>query len=67
MAGYVACLQRFYSLSFQCFIEQKSQTFVLQANSDDPDQMPYHVASDMTLHWLPMSHEKDAILIWVNI
>ena len=36
------------------------------ANSGDPDQMPRSAASDLGLHCLPMSHKKDARLIWVN-
>ena len=32
----------------------------MQANSGDPDQTPHSVASDMGLHYLPMSHKKDA-------
>ena len=29
-----------------------------------PDQTPRFVSSDLVLHCLPMSHEKDARLIW---
>ena len=29
------------------------------ANSGEPDQTPHFVASDLVLHCLPMSHEKD--------
>ena len=36
------------------------------ANSEDPDQTPRSVASDLGLHCLSMSHKKDARLIWVN-
>ena len=32
----------------------------LQANSGDPDQMPHSVASVLGLHYLPLSHKKDA-------
>ena len=28
--------------------------------------MPHTAASDLGLHCLPMSHKKDAMLIWVN-
>ena len=28
--------------------------------------MPHFVASDLGLHCLPMSHKKDAKLIWVK-
>ena len=32
----------------------------MQANSGDPDQTLHSVASDLGLHYLPMSHKKDA-------
>ena len=33
----------------------------------DPDQTPQNsAASDQSLHFLHMSHKKDARLIWVN-
>ena len=35
--------------------------------SVDPDQMPRFAASDLALYSLPMSHKKDARLIWVNV
>ena len=38
----------------------------MQANSGDPDQTPHHVASDLGLCYLPMSHIKDARHIWVK-
>ena len=38
----------------------------MQANSGDPDQTPHSVASDLGLHYLPMSPEKDASHIWVK-
>ena len=38
----------------------------IQANSGDPDQTPHFVASDLGLHYLPMSHKKDAMHIWVK-
>ena len=38
----------------------------MQANSGDPDQTPQSVASDLGLHYLPMSHKKDARPIWVK-
>ena len=38
----------------------------MQANSGDPDQTPHSVASDLALHYLPMSHKKDARHIWVK-
>ena len=36
------------------------------ANSGDPDQTPRSVASDLVLPCLPLSHKKDARLIWVS-
>ena len=39
----------------------------MQANSGDPDQTPHSVASDLGLHYLPMSHKKDARHIWVKM
>ena len=38
----------------------------MQTNSGDPDQTPHSVVSDLGLHYLPMSHKKDARHIWVN-
>ena len=38
----------------------------MQANSGDPDQPPHSVESDLGLHYLPMSHKKDASNIWVK-
>ena len=32
----------------------------------DPERTPRSVASDLGLHCLPMSHRKDARLIWVK-
>ena len=39
---------------------------ILYANSGYPDQTPRFVASDLGLRCLPMSHKKDARLIWVE-
>ena len=39
---------------------------VLNANSVDPDQMPRSAASDLDLHYLPMSLLWDAMLKWVK-
>ena len=36
-------------------------------NSGDPDQTPHSVASDLGLHYMPMSHKKDARHIWVKM
>ena len=44
----------------------KSEKKLLFANSGEPDQTPRFAASDLVLHCLPMSHEKDARLIWVD-
>ena len=38
----------------------------MQANSGDPDQTPHSVVSDLGLHYLPMSHKKDARHAWVK-
>ena len=37
------------------------------AYSGDHDQTPRFAASDLGLHCLPMSHKKDAMLIWVKV
>ena len=34
--------------------------------SGDPDQTPRSAASDLGLHYLPMSHKKDARIVWVK-
>ena len=39
----------------------------LLANSEDPDQTPRSVASDLGLHCLPLSQKWDARLIWVKL
>ena len=39
----------------------------MQAISRDPDQTLHSVASDLGLHYLPMSHKKDARHIWVKM
>ena len=39
----------------------------MQANSGDPDQTPQSVASDLGLHYLPMSNKKDARHIWIRM
>ena len=38
----------------------------MKASSGDPDQTPHSVASDLGLHYLPMSHKKDTRHIWVK-
>ena len=40
---------------------------ILCADSGDPDQMPRSAASDLGLHCFPMSHKKNARLIWINV
>ena len=42
----------------------KFQKNLLLANSGEPDQTPQFAASDLVLHCLPMSHKKDARIIW---
>ena len=39
----------------------------MQAKSGDPDQTSHSVASDLGLHYLPMSNKKDAMHIWVKM
>ena len=39
----------------------------MQANSGDPDQTPHSVASDLSLPYLPLTHKKDAMHIWVKM
>ena len=50
--------------SFLFKFSKKQQ--LLFANSVEPDQTPCFAASDLVLHCLPLSHKKDARLIWVN-
>ena len=47
------------------FIKKKIQN-ILSANSGEPDQMPRTAVFDLDLHHLPMSHKKDAMLIWIK-
>ena len=37
------------------------------ANSEDPDQTPPSAASDLGMHYLPVSQKLDARLIWVHV
>ena len=39
----------------------------MQSNSGDPDQTLHSVASDLGLHYLSLSHKKDARHIWVKM
>ena len=47
---------RWYFSFYSSFNRKK----IMQANSKDPDQPPHSVAPDLGLHYLPMSHIKDA-------
>ena len=42
------------------FCSNSNMTYILCANSEDPNQMPHSEASDLGLHFLPMFHKKDA-------
>ena len=48
---------------FSFFIQILKETVCKQWRTD---QTPHLVASDLVLHCLPMSDQKDASLIWVN-
>ena len=37
-----------------------------EGGSSEPSEPPILAVSDQDLHCLPMSHKKDARLIWVN-
>ena len=37
-----------------------------ESYSGKHEKTPYFAASDLVLHCLPMSHKKDARLVWVN-
>ena len=39
---------------------------IILVNRIAPDGMPRFVAADLGLFCLPMSHKKDARLVWVN-
>ena len=52
-----------YVVLFLCIQILKETT----ANSGEPDQTPPFAASDLGLHCWPLSHKKDARLIWVNV
>ena len=57
---------RFYRPAQIIISSVASTQFCLYANSEDPDQTLLYAVSDLVLHCLPMSHENDAMLIWVN-
>ena len=48
------------------FISIQIYEYTLYENSGDPERTPRSLASDLGLHCLPMSHRKDARLIWVK-
>ena len=54
-------VSRYFTFSFKFSLN------ILLANSGDPHQMPHSVPSDLGLHCLPMSHKKEARLLWVNM
>ena len=39
---------------------------LLQANSGEPDHTLHFAPSDLVLHCFPMSHKKNASLIWLK-
>ena len=45
---------------------QKKNLIRLYKSTGDPGQTPRIAASDPGLHCLPLSHKKDARLIWVR-
>ena len=50
---------------FSIFIEILKETSV--TNSGESDQLQRFAGSNLVLHCLPMSHKKDARLIWVKL
>ena len=50
---------------FFIFIKSFIRTFCKQ--TEEPDQMPRSVASDLDLHCLPMSHKKDGRLLCIGL
>ena len=57
-----ACVCLCVLFSFSNF----DRTFCIAANSGDLDHTPLTTAYDLGLHYLPISHKKDAWLIWVK-
>ena len=58
----------FYLLYFSHFyLFLRRNTYLLHANSVEPDQMPQTAASDQGLHRLPMSYFGGIWHSWVNI
>ena len=49
------------------FYSNFKRNLIMLANSREPDQTPHFAVFDLVLHCLPMSHKKDARLIWVII
>ena len=45
----------------------KFEKKLLYANRGEPDQMSHFAASDLVLHCLPMSHNKDNRLIGLSL
>ena len=37
----------------------------IKVDSEEPDQTPRSVPSDLCLHSLPLSRNKDAVTVWV--
>ena len=59
------------SFLFKCcwcwlFYSNSNRTFCMQTMEMINDQVPHSVAYCLVLHVLPMSHKKDARLIWVK-
>ena len=52
---------RWYFIFIQILIEKYA------SKQYDPDQTPHFVASDLGLHYLPMSHKKDARRMWIKM
>ena len=54
-------------ISFNCFSEYRTFGKQTVSVSEDPVQMPRFAASDLALYSSPMSHKKDARLVWINV
>ena len=39
----------------------------MKTNSVGPNQTPYSVTSDLGMHCLPVSNNKDSTLIWAKV
>ena len=62
----ISSLRRVWSFFF-LLLPGFIKTPINNANSIDPDQTPRPAASDLGLHYLPMSHLWNARLKWVNV